>query len=191
MVIAKEKKDADRIRTIALHGMSKDAWSRFSDSGYKHYHITECGYKYNMMDLQAAIGIHQLKRIQSYWEIRENIWNKYQKKLSKLNITLPTKSDPNTIHAYHLYTILIDQNICNISRDDFLNKMTAHNIGIGVHYLCIAEHPFYQHQYGWKTSDFPNAARIGQQTVSLPLSAKLSEADTDSVIDAVFKILSI
>jgi len=191
MVLAKEQKDIDRIKIISLQGMTKDAWKRFSDSGYKHYKVIECGFKYNMMDLQAAIGIHQLKRIGSYWKIREKFWNKYQQALNHLSITLPTNPEHDTLHAYHLYTIQIDENICGLSRDDFLDKMTAQNIGIGVHYLCIAEHPFYQNQYGWKPDNYPNASRIGQQTVSLPLSAGLSEADTDCVIEAVNQALCI
>lgn len=185
MVLAREQKDIDRIKIISLHGMTKDAWKRFSDSGHKHYKVIECGYKYNMMDLQAAIGIHQLKRIKSYWNIRESIWNKYQQELSELSATLPTKPEHYTIQSYHLYTILIDQKICGISRDNFLDKMIAQNIGIGVHYLCIAEHPFYQNQYGWKPDDYPNATRIGQQTVSLPLSAKLTNEDVADVVKAV------
>lgn len=191
MTIGRDQKDINRIKTIALHGMTKDAWKRFNDSGYKHYKVIECGYKYNMMDLQAAIGIHQLKRIKTYWNIRESIWNKYQQELSELSATLPAKPEHDTIHAYHLYTIQIDEKYCGISRDNFLDKMTAQNIGVGVHYLCIAEHPFYQNQYGWKPNDFPNATCIGQQTVSLPLSAKLSEADTDYVIEAVNQALCI
>jgi len=185
MVLAKEQKDIDRIKIISLQGMTKDAWKRFSDSGYKHYKVIECGFKYNMMDLQAAIGIHQLERIKTYWNIRESIWNKYQQELSELSTTLPTKPEHDTIHAYHLYTILIDEETCGIGRDSFLDKMTAQNIGIGVHYLCVAEHPFYQNRYGWKPEDYPNATRIGQQTVSLPLSAKLTNEDVADVINAV------
>ena len=108
-----------------------------------------------------------------------------------MSTTLPAKPEYDTIHAYHLYTILIDQKMCGVSRDRFLDKMTAQNIGIGVHYLCIAEHPFYQNQYGWIPDDYPNATRIGQQTVSLPLSAGLSEADTNCVIEAVSRTLSV
>jgi len=151
--------------------------------------VTECGFKYNMMDLQAAIGIHQLKRIKTYWDIRANTWNRYQQELSELGATLPAEPEDDTIHAYHLYTILIDQKMCGVNRDSFLEKMTAQNIGIGVHYLSIAEYPFYQNQFGWNPDDYPNATRIGQQTVSLPLSAKLTSEDVADVIKAVNKCL--
>ena len=190
MVLAREQKDIDRIKIISLHGMTKDAWKRFSDSGHKHYKVIECGYKYNMMDLQAAIGIHQLKRINSYWDIRQKIWQRYQQELSNLNVTLPADPDPNSRHGYHLYSILIDEKACGISRDSFLDKMIAQNIGIGVHYLCIADHPFYQNKYGWKPNDYLNATRIGRQTVSLPLSAKLTNNDVADVVKAVGKCIS-
>lgn len=189
MILAKNNDDATRLKTLALHGMSKDAWKRFGDSGYKHYYVEECGYKYNMMDLQAAIGIHQLKRIDKYWLRRQEIWNRYIEAFKNLPIGLPPKPEHGTRHAYHLFTILIDRDKAGISRDDFLDEMTAHNIGVGVHYLSIPEHPYYQKNFGWKPEDYPNAMNIGRQTVSLPLSAKLSDRDVEDVILAVKSII--
>ena len=185
MVIAKSEEDAARIKMLALHGMSNDAWKRFSDEGYKHYQVVECGFKYNMMDIQAAIGIHQLKRVDSNWLKRQAIWQRYNEALAGLPITLPAQVEQDTQHAYHLYTILIDEQRCGISRDMFLDAMTAQNIGIGVHYMSIAEHPFYQETYGWRPEDYPNAMLIGRQTVSLPLSAKLQTADICKIMAAV------
>jgi len=189
MVITKSEEDAARIKVLGLHGMSKDAWKRFGDEGYKHYQVVECGYKYNMMDLQAAIGIHQLQRVETYWHRRQEIWHRYNEAFAVLPITLPAPVELNTRHAYHLYTILIDEQRCGISRDGFLEAMTAQNIGIGVHYLSIPEHSYYQKTFGWQPEDYPHAMRIGRQTVSLPLSAKLSDDDVDDVIDATKKIL--
>lgn len=170
---------------LALHGMSKDAWHRFGDAGFKHYQVVECGFKYNMMDIQAAIGIHQLARVESNWQRRREIWQHYQSELADLPIILPPEPAPHTRHAHHLYTLLIDEKMANISRDQFLNAMTAHKIGVGVHYLSIPEHPFYQNTFGWRPEAFPHAMRVGRQTVSLPLSAKLTEMDVAQVIDAV------
>lgn len=187
MVIAKKEEDIARIKILGLHGLTKDAWSRFSDDGYKHYYVTECGYKYNMMDLQAAIGLHQLKRIRTYWERRQAIWQQYNKAFSDLPITLPADPEPDTIHAFHLYTILIDEQKAGINRDMFLEVMTANNIGIGVHYLSIPEHPYYQKTFGWKPEDYPVAFSVGRQTVSLPLSAKLKDEDIKDVINALKK----
>lgn len=185
MVITKSEVDAASIKMLGLHGMSKDAWKRFGDEGYKHYQVVECGYKYNMMDLQAAIGIHQLQRVKAYWHRRQQIWQRYNEAFSDLPIILPAPVEPDTIHAYHLYTILIDEQCCGISRDRFLDAMTGQNIGIGVHYLSIPEHPYYQQTFGWQPEDYPHAMRIGRQTVSLPLSAKLMDEDVGDVIDAV------
>lgn len=185
MVIARQAADAERVKILALHGMSKDAWKRFSDEGYKHYYVMECGFKYNMMDLQAAIGLHQLKRIEDYWKKREAIWHAYNQAFSDMPLLLPAPVEPQTRHAYHLYTILIDKDKTGITRDDFLNAMTRHNIGVGVHYLSIAEHPYYQKALGISPKDFPNASRIGSQTMSLPISPKLSGRDVQDVVDAV------
>jgi dTDP-4-amino-4,6-dideoxygalactose transaminase len=189
MVLTRREEDAARIKMLALHGMSKDAWKRFSDEGYKHYYIVECGFKYNMMDLQAAIGIHQLQRVERYWQRRCEIWNRYNEAFADLPLKLPLQPDLETRHAYHLYTILVDEIKTGISRDGFLNAMTANNIGVGVHYLSIAEHPYYQKTFGWKPEDYPNAMRIGRRTVSLPISAKLTDEDVGDVIEAVRDIL--
>ncbi|MCL0081376.1 DegT/DnrJ/EryC1/StrS family aminotransferase [Peptococcaceae bacterium] len=165
MVLTKCEEDIARIKVLGLHGMSKDAWKRFSDAGFKHYQVVECGFKYNMMDLQAAIGIHQLARVEQNWLRRQEIWRRYIWAFADLPIGVPAPVEKNTRHAYHLYTILVDQRQVGISRDDFLNAMTAQNIGTGVHYLSIPEHPYYQQTFGWKPEDYPHALRIGCQTV--------------------------
>ena len=190
MVITDHKGKANRIKRLALHGMSKDAWKRFSDEGYQHYCVEEAGYKYNMMDIQAAIGIHQLKRIEKNWFRRQEIWNYYNDKFSELPIILPEPPEKNTRHAYHLYTILIDKKIAGFSRDSFFTKMNSEEVGVGVHYLSIPEHPYYKKQFGWKVKDYPNAMKIGRETVSLPLSPNLSDYDVDRVVNTVKKILN-
>jgi dTDP-4-amino-4,6-dideoxygalactose transaminase len=189
MILTTDERHADRIKILALHGMSKDAWQRFSDEGYKHYYVVECGYKYNMMDIQAAIGIHQLRRIQKNWERRQEIWATYQKAFADLPLTLPAEPDEGTRHAYHLYTVLIDPERTNLTRDQFIADMTAENIGVGVHYQSIPVHPYYQEQFGWRPEDYPHSLRIGQQTVSLPLSPKLTDHDVTDVVRAVHKVL--
>jgi len=189
MVLTRREEDAALIKILALHGMSKDAWHRFGDEGYKHYSVVYSGFKYNMMDIQAAIGIHQLQRVEQNWQRRQHIWNRYNEAFADLPLTLPAPPEPATRHAYHLYTILIDESRTGITRDGFLDAMTAMNIGIGVHYLSIPEHPYYQETFGWLPEDYPEAMRIGRQTVSIPLSAKLTDADVDDVVDAVRRIL--
>jgi dTDP-4-amino-4,6-dideoxygalactose transaminase len=189
MILTADEKHADLLKIFALHGMSKDAWRRFSDDGYKHYYVVECGYKYNMMDLQAAIGIHQLRRIQQNWERRQEIWTAYQREFADLPLTLPAQPEGGARHAYHLFTVLVDHKRANITRDQFIADMTAENIGVGVHYQSIPVHPYYQERFGWRPEDHPHSFRIGQQTVSLPLSAKLTQRDVTDVVRAVKKVL--
>lgn len=185
MILARRAEDAARLKTLALHGMSHDAWKRFSDSGYRHYQVVECGFKYNMMDLQAAIGLHQLARVEASWQRRRAIWARYQDAFADLPVTRPAESDPRSRHAHHLYTLLVDEARCGRTRDEFLEHMTAQRIGVGVHYLSLSEHPYYQDRLGWRPADTPNAMRIGRQTVSLPLSPALTDADVADVIAAV------
>jgi len=185
MIMGRDEAHVARAKVLALHGMSKDAWHRFGDQGYKHYQVVEAGFKYNMMDLQAAIGIHQLARAEQNWKRREAVWNRYMKAFADLPIGLPAPPAPGTRHAYHLFTIMVDESRCGISRDAFLDAMNARRIGTGVHYLSVPEHPFYQKRFDWKPEQWPNAMRIGRQTVSLPLSPKLTDTDVERVIEAV------
>ena len=189
MILAHNEKDAARLKVLALHGMSSDAWKRFGDEGYKHYLVTEAGFKYNMMDIQAAIGIHQLKKVDAYWEKRKAVWARYMQELEDLPLSLPAPVEDGTKHGFHLFSILVDKERTGISRDEFLSAMTRHNIGVGVHYLSLVEHPYYQERFGWSAKDCPHAVRIGRRTVSLPLSAKLSDQDVSDVIQSVRSVL--
>jgi dTDP-4-amino-4,6-dideoxygalactose transaminase len=189
MILSATEHGSARCKVLALHGMSKDAWKRFGDEGYKHYQVVSCGYKYNMMDLQAVIGIEQLKRVEPYWKRREVLWRRYNEAFKNLALTLPAAPEPESRHSFHLYTILVDEAAAGITRDQFLDGMTRRNIGVGVHYLGIPEHPYYQKTFGWKPEDYPEASRIGRTTVSLPLSARLTDEDAEDVIAAVKDIL--
>jgi dTDP-4-amino-4,6-dideoxygalactose transaminase len=190
MVLTRKAEDASRLKILGLHGMSKDAWNRFGDDGYKHYQVVECGFKYNMMDLQAAIGIHQLERVENCWERREEIWERYMLELAPFPVGLPAIPEVNTKHGYHLFTLQIDQATCGLSRDEFINAMSAQNVGVGVHYLSIPEHEYYQSKFGWKPEDYPHAMKVGRSTVSIPITAKLSDRDVDDVVAAVRAVLN-
>ena len=185
MIVGRDEALVARARVLALHGMSKDAWHRFGDKGYKHYQVVECGFKYNMMDLQASIGIHQLARVEAGWGRRQEIWGRYQQAFPDLPLGLPAEPEPGTRHAYHLYTVLLDEKRTGIARDEFLERMNAAGIGTGVHYMSLAEHPYYQQRFDWRPEQWPNAMRIGRETVSLPISPKLSDRDAARVINAV------
>lgn len=190
MIIARGADEIARAKVLALHGMSQDAWHRYSDEGYRHYYVVECGFKYNMMDIQAAIGIHQLARVEENWRRRREIWANYQDAFADLPVVRPAEPADDTRHAYHLYTLRIDAQASGVTRDRFLVAMTARNIGVGVHYLSIPEHPYYRERYGWRVEDYPHAMRVGRETVSLPLSPRLSDQDVADVVSAVKAVLN-
>ena len=191
MILTSDPASADRLRVLGLHGMSKDAWKRYSDEGYLHYQVVDAGFKYNMTDMAASLGIHQLKRVETWWKKREQIWQRYNEAFADQPIGLPAAPAENTRHAYHLYTVLIDEEVTGVSRDEFLARMMRHNIGAGVHYQSIPEHPFYRERFGWEKENYPHAHRIGCQTASIPLSPALSATDVEDVIAAVKHSLAV
>lgn len=184
MVITDDDRMADKIKVLALHGMNKDAWKRFSDDGYKHYEVVYAGFKYNMTDMQASLAIHQMPRIQKNWERRAELWKRYDAAFAGLPCLLPAPAEKDTRHGYHLYTPLVDIDRLGKSRDHVLNELTRLRIGTGVHYLALHTQPYYAKTYGYKRGDFPNAEFISDRTLSLPLSPKLSDQDADDVIAA-------
>lgn len=189
MITTNNDEWAEKIQVYGLHGMSKGAWQRYSDDGYKHYAVVYPGYKYNMMDIQAAIGYHQLQRIGRYLGMREHIWQCYDEAFQDLRVTTPLPPEPDTVHARHLYTLLLDIDRLKITRDDFLQRMHERNIGTGVHFISVHQHPYYRETFGFQTNDFPTATYISERTVSLPLSAKLTDEDVADVIAAVREAL--
>lgn len=190
LILARRPEHAARLKVLALHGMSSDAWKRFGDEGYKHYLVTEAGFKYNMMDLQASLGLRQLEKVERYWLRRQEIWARYMTELADLPLTLPAPVEEGTRHAYHLFSVLVDGQRAGITRDAFLTAMTGQKIGVGVHYLSLPEHPHYQGRFGWAPDEWPNARDIGRQTVSLPISARLTDEDVGDVIAGVRHILA-
>ena len=189
MLITNNKESDKQARVLSLHGMSKDAWARFGSEGYKHYQVMYPGFKYNMTDIQASLGIHQLGRAEKYWKRRLEIWNKYNEAFSDLPCFTPTPFEKDTRHGLHLYTLLLDIDKLKVDRDFILQALTKENIGVGVHYISLHLQQFYQQTYGYHRGDFPNAEWISDRTISLPLSAKLTDEDVEDVIDAVRRVL--
>ena len=190
MVIGRSPELIDRIKILALHGMSKDAWRRFGDEGFKHYEVVEAGFKYNMMDLQAALGIHQLRRVEHNWIRRGEIWNQYQQAFADLPVGCPAEPEADTRHAHHLYTLMIDEEACGVSRNALMVRLGDEGVGTGVHYRSLAQQPYYQTTFGWRPEDYPVSTRFGDQTISLPLGPKLSDDDVGRVIETISAKLS-
>lgn len=188
MVISEDQEKIDRIKRLALHGLSRDAWSRFSDSGYQHYYAEEPGYKFNMMDLQAAIGIHQLKKIEQFYQRRKLLWEYYSNHLKCLPISLPSEIDenPGNRHALHLFTIVLGE-ASPLNRDDFLLRMTERGVGLGVHYISIPQHTYYKRMFDSKS--FPIAGSFGDRTVSLPFSPKISSESLTRICSVTTDLL--
>jgi dTDP-4-amino-4,6-dideoxygalactose transaminase len=185
MVVTADEEAAARLKTLALHGLSADAWSRFSDEGYKHYEVVEPGFKYNMMDLQAALGLHQLARAEANLRRCEEIWRRYDEAFADLPLQTPPEAEPGTRHARHLYTVMLDLERLSCTRDEVLLDLHRQKIGTGVHYRALHLHPYYRETGGHSRGDFPSAEWISDRTVSLPLSPKLTDEDVEDVIDAV------
>jgi dTDP-4-amino-4,6-dideoxygalactose transaminase len=180
---------AESIRRHALHGLSHDAWARFTDAGYRHYTAAVAGFKYNMTDLQAALGIHQLGRIERGLRRRNEIWQRYDEAFAGLPVALPPPPEPETIHARHLYTLCIDPASVKLNRDTFMDRLHRLNIGVGVHFIGVHLQPYYAQRFGYRPQDFPNATWISERTISLPLSARLRDEDVEDVIRGVSQTL--
>jgi len=189
MVTTNNEDYAEKIQTYGLHGMSKGAWRRYSDEGFKHYQIIYPGFKYNMLDIQAAMGIHQFKRLEAGLVRREAIWNRYDAAFKDLPLITPAPPEPDTRHARHLYTILVKLEDLKADRDTIQQALFEENIGTGIHYISLHLHQYYRERYQFKPDDFPNARFVSDRTISLPLSTKLTDEDGHDVIDAVKKVL--
>ena len=179
---------ARRVRMLALHGLSSDAWQRFSGRGYRHYEVLEAGFKYNMMDLQAAIGIGQFAHVDEWLARREEIWRRYDAAFAQTSLGTPPPPEPDTVHARHLYTVMIDREACGVSRDETLSLLHEFGIGAGVHYIGVHLQPFYASTFGYRPEDLPNATWISERTLSIPLSPHMSDEDVDDVIAALLWI---
>lgn len=175
---------AQEVERLALHGLSLGAWQRFSDAGFKHYEVVEPGFKFNMTDVQAALGLHQLPRLDGWIEDRERIWARYDELLQGLPLELPPPADPGSRHARHLYQVLVEPH-ATLTRDELLDHLHRERIGTGVHYRGVHLHPYYRDRYGIEPSSLPVASDISERTLSLPLSPSVTHEDQDDVVAAI------
>ena len=189
MVTTRHDDWAEMIQMYGLHGLSKGAWKRYGDEGYVHYQVMYPGFKYNMTDMQAAIGIHQLARVESYARRRCAIWDRYNEAFADLPADRPAPEEPDTYHARHLYTLLVDTDRLRVGRDEIVADLKREGIGTGIHFISLHLQPWYRDRFGYVPEQFPNARHISDRTLSLPLSAKLTDQDVDDVIAAVRKVL--
>lgn len=180
---------ASIIQPMHYHGISKDAWARQSNRSIWYYEVISQGYKYNMTDIQAAMGLCQLMKLEKQLEIRRRYAQIYEAELGGLSEIITPKEQTISRHAWHLYIIQLRTERLKISRDEFIDAMREANIECGVHYIPLHLFPFYQKRYGYQEGDFPCAEFAFKRVVSLPLHPLLAEEDIHIVIEAIKKIL--
>ncbi|AXK40798.1 DegT/DnrJ/EryC1/StrS family aminotransferase [Crenobacter cavernae] len=190
MVVSKHKDIIARCKVMRLHGISRDAFDRYvSKTPAWFYEVVAPGFKYNMPDIAAAIGLHQLKKIERFREEREAMAARYDAELADLPLILPARPTlASDLHAWHLYPVRIKPE-AGVSRDDFIVQMAEKGIGCSVHFIPLHRHPVWRDGYGLKSSDFPIADAAFEAEVTLPLYTKMSDADQTRVIAAVRGIL--
>lgn len=181
---------ADRLRVLALHGISRDAWKRYAEGGSWYYEVLEPGYKDNMTDLQAALGIHQLRRLDGFIGRRREIARQYDEGFADLpELRLPYQL-PGRKHTYHLYAIQLNPTRMRIDRDLFIAELSRARIGASVHFIPLHRHPYYRKTFGYRADQFPMAERIYEGIVSLPLFPGMTGEDVSDVIETVRAIVA-
>jgi dTDP-4-amino-4,6-dideoxygalactose transaminase len=189
MVTTSDPKAAAFIRTASLHGMSRNAWTRYAPGGSAQYDVLMPGFKYNMMDLQAAIGLQQLARIDEMHARRSAIWARYDAALASLPLRRPAAAAAGDVHARHLYTVLVDEAAAGITRDELQSRLRDLGIATSIHFRALHLHPYYQERFGLRRGMFPAAEAISDTTLSLPLSGGMSDATAERVIEALHDVL--
>jgi dTDP-4-amino-4,6-dideoxygalactose transaminase len=189
MVTTDDDDLAARIRLLSLHGMSRDAWKRYTQAGSWYYGVLEPGYKYNMTDLQAALGIHQMRRLDGFIRRRLEIAAMYDRAFSDLpEIRLPRRLSGRN-HTFHVYPIRLNADLMHMNRSEFIDDLRARNIGTSVHFIPLHRHTFYRERYGYLPEQFPVCEEIYQGLLSLPLYPKMTDQNAADVIEAVREIV--
>ncbi len=192
MLTTNDPKVAEKIDILSLHGISRDAYKRYSQESYRHWDILYPGYKYNMFDIQAALGLEQLKKLNRFLKRRKDIVQMYNRAFSQIpEIQIICDEKERGIEsAYHLYPIIVKTEMLRVGRDRIMDAIQDENIGLGVHFRAIHLHPFYRIRFGFKKGIFPCAEYASDRLISLPLFADMSDKDTQDVIRAVARVIN-
>ena len=189
MITTVDDKLAEQMRLLSLHGMSRDAWKRYTSAGSWYYEVVAPGYKDNMTDIQASLGIHQLRKLDSFIETRQRYARLYDAAFANLPEIETPLTHPDRNHIYHLYGIRLCLERLKIDRSQFIEELKARNIGSSVHFIPVHLHPYYRETFGYKKGDLPNAEHLYKRILSLPLFPKMTETDVQDVIHAVKTII--
>ncbi len=185
MLATDNDKIAERARILTSHGMSQNAWNRYAKGGKWRYDIVEPGYKYNMFDLQAALGLKQLERMEEMQQKRLKIAARFQESFGKLDAIEIPQVPEYGLHCWHLYIIRIVPELLDIDRDEFITELNERNVGTSVHFIPVHLMSAYQKQFGYREGDFPNTEKHFERIISLPLYPTLSDEQVGYIIDAV------
>ncbi len=186
MITTENEKWSEKIQILRLHGISKDAWKRYSDEGSWYYEIIEAGYKYNFTDIQAALGLAQLKKLEWMRDKREEIANIYSSAFNEIDSIITPIVSPDIISAWHLYTIKLDLDRLTISRNQFIEELFNRGIKVSVHFIPLYRHPFYKEKFDYKERDFPNSEWVFNRVISLPIYPSLSKEEIEYIINNIY-----
>ncbi len=191
MLVTRDPELARRARVMRLHGINRDAFDRFTAKVPSwYYEIVAPGFKYNLTDIAAAMGLHQLKRLPAFQRRREQIAQRYLQALADLPLILPPEAPEGDTHSWHLFVLRLSDE-AEISRDEFIERMFALGIGCSVHYVPLHQHPYWREQYGLTAERFPHSQRAYERTVSIPLYTAMTDEQVERVIDAVRRSLGL
>jgi perosamine synthetase len=188
MVTTENPKWAERMRIMSLHGISHDAWKRYTKEGSWCYEVLYPGFKYNLTDLAAAIGSEQLKKCSEFWQARRRIAGIYAQAFADLEAVQVPVCRPDVQHAWHLFIIKLDLERLKINRSQFIETLREKQIGTSVHFIPLHLHPYYRDEFGYKPADFPNASAVFERIFSLPIYPKMPEPAVERVVEAVENI---
>lgn len=190
MICTENEAWADHCRFMSLHGISRGAWKRYTEEGSWYYEILAPGYKYNMTDIAAAMGIAQLRKVEKMWKRRSEIADTYNRAFSTMPaLQIPFLPEDKSRHAWHLYTLRLNLDQLRIDREKFIDLLRNYKIGTSVHFIPLHIHPYYRDTYGYQPQDFPIAFREYQRIISLPIYSRMSNQDVQDVIDVIQKII--
>ena len=179
----------ERARPVSLHGMTRDALRRYEKGGSWRYEIQAPGFKYNMTDIQASMGLAQLRKLELFDERRRAVVAAYDRAFAaEPALEIPVERD-DVRHAWHLYVLRLNTEALTIDRDRFIDELTKRNIGTSVHFIPVHTHPYYRDRYGFAPSDFPVAYSNFERMLSIPLNPRLGAAEVDDVIAAVLDVV--
>jgi dTDP-4-amino-4,6-dideoxygalactose transaminase len=189
MLTTNDEALADQVRVLSLHGLSKNAWSRYAEGGSAEYQVLAPGFNYSMTDIQAAIGVHQLEKLERFQARRTHLAGLYDRLLADVPEVIRPRTRDDVVHAWHLYPIRLELDRLRITRNEVIEELRGRGIGTSLHFIPIHLHPYYREAFGFQLGDFPMAERVYAGLISLPLYPRMQDTDVERVVTAIRDIV--